>query len=163
MRVFSNSADRHEFDPVVIRSDYSDEKTWQLMKTTLAENSEEGSSTWIVDDPAWLDAGVDEILAAISADESFKGCLPVFFLADSMAMQANHHALLTVTATTREDFANDKEYAKAMVFGREFRAVPHAVHSIHGNLNIASMDFEEFAAAAHRDHEDVYRCCCRSF
>ncbi|MEU0188053.1 hypothetical protein ABZ312_44055 [Streptomyces sp. NPDC006207] len=163
VRVFSNSADRNEFDPVVIRSDYSDEQAWLLIKATLAEHSESGSPTWIVDDPAWQGVGVDEVLAAVSADESLKGCLPVFFLADSLAMHASHHALLAVSTVTREDFADDKEYAEAMAFGRECRVVPHIVHSMHGNLNIASMDFEEFASVARRDHEGIYRCCCRSF
>ncbi|MEW1569734.1 hypothetical protein AB0454_43260 [Streptomyces sp. NPDC093509] len=163
MRAFLNSGDRNEFDPVVIRSDYSDEQAWQSIRATLTENAEVGSTAWIVDDPVWLGAGADEVLAVVSADESFKRDLPIFFLADFTAMQAKPHALLAITAATRRDFANRKEYLQVTAFGRQFRIVPHAVHSVHGNLNIASMDFEEFAAAAHRDREGIYRCCCRSF
>lgn len=163
MRVFLNSDDHKEFDPVVIRTDFNDGQAWQSIKATLAATSEVGSATWIVDDPIWVDASTDEVLAAVLADNSFRHNLPIFYLADSMAMSARLHPLLAVTTATQGDFLDHRDYMQAMAFGREFRIVPHSVHSVHGNLTIASMDFEAFAAAAHRDHEGVYRCCCRSF
>ncbi|MET8945757.1 hypothetical protein ABZX30_19780 [Streptomyces sp. NPDC004542] len=43
-------------------------------------------------------------------------------------------------------------------YGREFRTVPSAVHSIHANLELANMDFEDFSAGAHEDPDGVYRC-----
>jgi hypothetical protein len=160
---FSNSADRGEFDPVIVRTDYSDEQAWQSIRSTLAETAEKGSSSWIVDDLAWSGASADQVLAAVAATDSFRDDLPVVFIADGAAMQARHHALLAVTTESREDFDDEREYETAMEFGREFRAVPHVVHSIHGNLTLSSMDFEEFSAVAHGDREGIYRCCCRSF
>jgi hypothetical protein len=41
--------------------------------------------------------------------------------------------------------------------GREFRTVPSGVHSIHANLELANMDFEDFLSSAHEDSERVFR------
>jgi hypothetical protein len=152
--------DRQEFDPVIIRTDYSDERAWQEVVAALMASRPgplgDGTiepSVHIVDDPAWAEAGVDEVLAAVSTDE----CLTVVFLADQKAMQSHHHGLLAVSVVTRERLEDDKAYEAMIAFGREFRTVPAGVHEIHANLEIANMDFDEFAEAAHSDPEGVYR------
>jgi len=81
----------------------------------------------------------------------------VVFVADSTTMRTAHHALLAVTTMTREDFDDDEDYEAVVEIGREFRTVPSGVHSIHVNLELANMDFEEFLSSAHEDSERVFR------
>ncbi|MEV7373710.1 hypothetical protein AB0O51_22895 [Streptomyces sp. NPDC090301] len=40
---------------------------------------------------------------------------------------------------------------------REFRTAPAAVHEIHVNLTLGTMDFAEFAAAASAERDQVLR------
>jgi len=149
--------DRNEGDALVIRTDYSDEQAWQVVTAALTQpwtvGGESESGVHLVDDPTWAETSVDEVLAVVSTDEY----LSVVFLADRMTMQADHHALLAVTTVTREDLDDDEEYEAMIEFGREFRTAPVGVQEIHANLEIANMDFEEFAAVAQNDPEGVYR------
>lgn len=152
--------DRSEFDAVVIRTDYDDEQAWEVVKKALldpAGPSEVPSTPCIVEDPAWAGADTDQILAAIAAHDDLSEFLSVVFVADRLTMRAGHHALVAVTTLTREDCADDAEWAAVIEFGREFRTVPLGVHEIHANLELANMDFEEFSAAAHEDPEGVFR------
>ncbi|MFB7294109.1 DUF6924 domain-containing protein [Actinacidiphila glaucinigra] len=153
LRVFSRTDDRDVFDAVVIRTDYRDEQAWQIVKAALAKVSFEGVEysprAWIIDDPTWADASVDETLAAVAASEPLKG-LEVLFIADKVTMHAAHHALMAVTTATRNEDG-------VINYDRAFRTVPEGIQSIHVNLELGSMGFEEFATVAHYDPEDVYR------
>ncbi|MFJ6496739.1 DUF6924 domain-containing protein [Streptomyces virginiae] len=138
-------AERDEFEALIIRTDYADEQAWQAVTAALTQPWG-NRDIYVVDDPAWSGASVDEVLQAVSADEE----LSVFFLADHVTMRSPHHALLAVTAVPEE------EYEGIVEFGREFRTTPAGVHDIHANLSIANMDFEDYAAAAHEDPEKVF-------
>ncbi|MFJ6661623.1 DUF6924 domain-containing protein [Streptomyces sp. NPDC091377] len=83
--------------------------------------------------------------------------LTVVFLADRTTMQAGCHALLAVTTLAREDCLDDENYEQLTEFGRDFRTVPAGVHDVHAKLSIGNLGFEEYAAWAHDDPEDVYR------
>ncbi|MFE5487373.1 DUF6924 domain-containing protein [Streptomyces sp. NPDC056527] len=145
------SVARHDdFDALVVRTDYEDESTWQEVRTALADDAD--LSAHVVDDPAWAGADVEEVLAAVAGDEE----LSVVFLADRTTMSCAHRALLAVTTLTRAD-CDDEEYAWLTEFGTRFRTVPAGVHSIHANLSIGNMGFEEFAAEARRDPDGVFR------
>ncbi|MET9378505.1 hypothetical protein ABZX98_30960 [Streptomyces sp. NPDC002992] len=140
-----------EFDALVIRTDYADDSAWQAVRAALTEDPD--LSARIVDDPAWAGAGVDEVLAAVAGDED----LSVVFLADRTTMTSAHRGLLAVTTTTRDECDDEEDYARLAEFGTRFRTIPAGVHSIHANLSIANMGFEEFAGAAQDDPEGVFR------
>ncbi|MFE3269979.1 DUF6924 domain-containing protein [Streptomyces sp. NPDC059215] len=150
---------RDEFDALVVRTDYHDDVSWRAVTTALAEPWAPGgdgqytAGLHLVDDPAWAEAGVDDVVAAVRADEN----LPVVFLADGTTMRAAHHALLAVTTLTREECEDDEDHRRLVEYGRAFRTVPAGVHDIHANLSIGNLGFEEYAAMAHDEPEGVYR------
>ncbi|MFJ5220174.1 DUF6924 domain-containing protein [Streptomyces sp. NPDC088354] len=154
--MFSHTDERDDFDAVIIRTDYRDDQVWEAVKAALKvrpfDDVDYTSGIWIVDDPTWAGVSVDEALAAVNSSEALKG-LEVFFLADEVTMQAAHHALIAVTTTTLDEPSSDEP----MNCDRVFRTVPEGVRSIHANLELANMGFEEFSAVAHHDPEDIYR------
>ncbi|KPC86611.1 hypothetical protein ADL35_10060 [Streptomyces sp. NRRL WC-3753] len=157
----SGLSERSEFSPVIIRTDFTDEAAWQETTAELESSSphdgDPAQSYDVVEAPELDGADTDAVLAAISADEELWEQLSVVFVADGTTMRAGHHALLAVTTLTREDFDDDEDYEAAVEFGREFRTLPSGVHSIHVNLELANMDFEEFSSSAHEDSEGVFR------
>ncbi|MDX2709635.1 hypothetical protein PV350_43515 [Streptomyces sp. PA03-6a] len=161
MRIFSRTDGRQDFGAVIIRTDYRDERAWRLVRDALSKNSlglaeKYPQNAWIIDDPEWSGASVDEVLAVVDASDSLKG-LQVLFMADGVTMQAAHHALMAVTTESQDESSGDEIYDETMKFGRVFRTLPEEVHSIHVNLELANMVFEDFAAAAHDDPQNIYR------
>ncbi|MEU3188194.1 hypothetical protein ABZ707_28960 [Streptomyces sp. NPDC006923] len=161
MVALSGLSERNEFSAVVIRTDFTDEASWRETTAELERSShyddDPAESYDVIDAPELDGADTNAILAAISAHEELWEQLSVVFIADSATMRADHHALLVVTTMTREDFEEEEDYEAMVEFGREFRTVPSGVHSIHANLELANMDFEEFSASAHEDSEGVFR------
>ncbi len=150
MRVLPIPADRDEFDALVVRTDYSDEEAWHGLKSALTETGD--GRVRFVDDPVCAGASVDEVLAAVATDED----LSVVFLADATTMHSAHQALLAVTVSSPE-ILGEEDHAALIEFGREFRAVPVAVHGIYANVQLCNMGFEEYAEAAQSDPEGVFR------
>ncbi|MGW0296483.1 DUF6924 domain-containing protein [Streptomyces anthocyanicus] len=147
-----------DVDAVVIRTHYGDEQEWQAVRLAIEAPTEFGEShSWIVDDPSWDGATVDEVLAAVQADEILGEYCSAVFLADAVTMTSRRQALLAVTTFTREDMEDDAEWDALVEFGREFRADPRGVQDIHANLWTANMDFQDFSAMAADDSENVYR------
>ncbi|GAB7110347.1 hypothetical protein JCM4814A_86620 [Streptomyces phaeofaciens JCM 4814] len=148
---------RHDgFAALVVRTDYADEQAWRDVAAALLEpwgDRPHDAHVHFVDDPAWAEATVDEVLAAVRADED----LAVVFLADRTALRAGDHALLAVTTLTREECVDDADYAQLTEYGSAFRTVPAGVHDVHANLSIGNLGFEEYAAWADDDPEGVYR------
>ncbi|MFI6762716.1 DUF6924 domain-containing protein [Micromonospora sp. NPDC050417] len=144
-----------EFDSLIIRTDYSDEPAWQTVKVELAQlwDDEYEPNHQFVDDPAWAGATADEVLAAVDGMDDGPA---VVFLADATTMRAAHHALLAVTTETEEEFRDGLD-DDTIEFVREFRTVPVGVANIHVNLQLANMDFFEFADNAAEDPEGVHR------
>ncbi|WP_393062699.1 DUF6924 domain-containing protein [Streptomyces sp. LN549] len=145
-----------EFDALVVRTDYRDDQAWQDVVAALMEprgDRQYEAQVHFINDPAWVEATIDEVLTAVSSDEN----LSVVFIADRVCMQAGLHPLLAVTTLTREDCVNDEDYEQLTEFGREFRAIPAGVHEVYANLSIGNLGFEEFAAWAQDDPEGVFR------
>ena len=147
-------ADRSEWMAVVVRTDHSDDAAWDDLVGKLSEPPDnwddfEEMESFLIDGPEWAGASVDEVLAAVAEDPG----LSVVFVADRRTMTDPDRPLLAVTTTEP-----DSEYYESTVeFGREFRIVPPEAHALHGNLELANMDFEEFSAAATRDPGQVFR------
>ncbi|MFE5140725.1 DUF6924 domain-containing protein [Streptomyces fagopyri] len=150
---------RDEFDALVVRTDYHDDVSWRAVTAALAQpwgdrgDGRYAAGLHLLDDPAWAGAGVDDVVAAVRADEN----LAVVFLADRTTMRTAHHALLAVTTLTREECQDDEDHRRVTEFGRSFRTVPAGVHDIHANLSIGNLGFEEYAAQAHDEPEGIYR------
>lgn len=145
--------DRWDLDALVIRTDYDNEAAWQNVTAGLAEIWAEFEPTpYVVNDPVWAGASADQVLNALGDHQ-----IPVVFLADQVTMRADHHGLLAVTTRTPDDCEDDKEWLFHVQFGRQFRITPDAVASLHCNLALANMDFEEFSRVASEDREGVFR------
>ncbi|MFC8538915.1 DUF6924 domain-containing protein [Streptomyces sp. NPDC057249] len=148
--------DHDESDALVVRTDYRDDQAWQDVVAALMEpwgDRQYEAQVHFINDPAWGEATIDEVLTAVSSDEK----LSVVFIADRVCMQAELHPLLAVTTLTREDCVDDEDYDRLTEYGREFRAAPAGVHQVYANLSIANLGFEEFAAWAQDDPEGVFR------
>ncbi|MFB7293097.1 DUF6924 domain-containing protein [Actinacidiphila glaucinigra] len=161
MRSFSRADERRDFEAVIIRTDYRDERAWRLVKNALSKSplgiiEKCPPNAWIVDDPEWSGASVDEVLDVVDSSDALKG-LQVLFMADGVAMQAAHHALMVVTTESQDESYGEEICEETMKFGRVFRTLPEEVHSIHVDLELANMGFDDFAAAAHDDPQDIYR------
>ncbi|MGW8703496.1 DUF6924 domain-containing protein [Streptomyces eurythermus] len=143
-------AARGDFDALVIRTDYGDDRAWRDVVAALLRSE---AHIHFVDDPAWAGARIDDVLKAARDAED----LSVVFLADHTTMRSGLHALLAVTTLTREDCADDEDHARLTEFGREFRTTPAGVHDIHANLSIGNLGFEEYAAWARENPDGVYR------
>ncbi|MFD6279033.1 DUF6924 domain-containing protein [Streptomyces sp. NPDC060209] len=145
-----------EFDALVVRTDYRDDQAWQDVVAALMEpwgDRQYEAQVHFINDPAWLEATIEEVLTAVSSDEN----LSVVFIADRICMQAELHPLLAVTTLRREDCVDDEDYEQLTEYGREFRAIPAGVHEVYANLSIGNLGFEEFAAWAQDDPEGVFR------
>ncbi|MEW1642242.1 hypothetical protein [Streptomyces sp. NPDC091219] len=159
MAAFAQLVDRNEFAAVIIRTDFSDEAAWRQVAEELEESAPDddpAESYDVVDAPELADADTDTILAAVAVHEELWEQLSVVFVADSKTMRFKTRTLLTVTTMTRE-IMGEQGYEAMTEFGREFRTVPSGLHSIHANLELANMDFEDFSAKAHRDPEGIFR------
>ncbi|MFJ3895484.1 DUF6924 domain-containing protein [Streptomyces sp. NPDC090083] len=159
MVAFAQLVNRNEFAAVIIRTDFSDEAAWRQVAEELEESAPDddpAESYDVVDAPELADADTDTILAAVAAHEELWEQLSVVFVADSKTMRFETRTLLTVTTMTRE-IMGEQGYEAMTEFGREFRTVPSGLHSIHANLELANMDFEDFSAKAHKDPEGIFR------
>ena len=144
-----------DFDALIFRTDYADDEAWRSIAAALtAPWGPEGYEAHVhfVDEPAWADATVEEVLAAVSWNEY----VGIVFIADHMTMVADHHALLAVTTLSPDDLGED-HYRWETKFGREYRTVPAEVQGIQANENVANMDFNEFAGAAQEEPDRVFR------
>ncbi|MGW9448784.1 DUF6924 domain-containing protein [Streptomyces sp. NPDC055632] len=151
---------RDTFDALVIRTDFSDDESWNAVVGELrlpwGPAGEFPAKVRAVDAPAWSGATADEVLAAVDGDEF----LSVVFVADRDTTRSPARALLALTTTWEDEGDLDPVYYQELIESpqpREFRAVPAAVHEIHTNLTLGNMDFAEFAAAASREPDQVMR------
>jgi hypothetical protein len=125
---------------LVIRTDFSDQETWDAIGAAILQLTEEGFGAQVefVDDVAYRGATKEQLLDLVpEGDER-----PFFLMiVDAVTVRSPEHLVLVVDLW-REP-------------GREFRAVPAAVQAIENNLSIANIDFAEFADAV--DEDGIFR------
>ncbi|WRZ96450.1 hypothetical protein OHB54_46750 (plasmid) [Streptomyces sp. NBC_01007] len=144
---------RDEFAALIIRTDFSDETVWRAVCAESLRPWGDGDyepHVHIVDDPVWVGATTDHVIAAVSADED----LSVVFLADRITMRDREHPLLAVAVLTRDECESDEEFE---AYGGSVRTVPAGIHDIHANLSIANLDFADFTEAARTDPAGIFR------
>jgi hypothetical protein len=147
-------AGRGDYDALVVRTAYGDDRAWAEVRDLLLEPSNEAylARAHFVDDPAWAGANVDEVLEASRLDSRCS----VVFIADVVTMEATHHALLAVTTDTREALG-DEEYDAETAFGSGFRVAPGALLPIEANRLLGRWDFRDYSRAAREQPDGVFR------
>ncbi|MFH9396024.1 DUF6924 domain-containing protein [Streptomyces sp. NPDC017556] len=148
-----------EWAPLVIRTDYTDDVAWREVVAELERvvgGREWESPVHLVDDRRWAGVTSDEALVAAARDEE----LSVVFLADGVTMRSPLRPLLALDLGADDDQDLDPVYYQELIDSpppREVRVVPDAVHMVHGNLQLANLDFPEFAEEAAADPDGVVR------
>ncbi|MFH9475852.1 DUF6924 domain-containing protein [Streptomyces anulatus] len=148
-----------EWVPLVIRTDYTDDAAWREVVAELGRVAgvrEWESPAHLVDDRRWDGVTGDEALVAAARDEE----LSVVFLADGVTMRSPLRPLLALDLGADDDQDLDPDYYQELIDSpppREMRVVPDAVHLVHGNLQLANVDFPEFAEEAAADPDGVVR------
>ncbi|CAM5250869.1 hypothetical protein GCM10010329_07810 [Streptomyces spiroverticillatus] len=127
-----------EYDALIVRTDFGDEGAWEAVLRELHPEfrvlDRDGAST----EEAWTAYRDDEDLSVV-------------FLADRHTMTSPDRALLALNLGWEDTSTLDPTYYQDLVDHpepRELRVMPGAVHSVHVNLQLANMDFAEFADEA---------------
>jgi hypothetical protein len=126
--------------PLVLRTDFSDQVAWEIICATIREPVSElqfRANLKFLNDTNYADVTKDQLLDLIPAGYSHSFIVVV----DHTAITHPDHPLLVIDLYERS--------------GHEFRAIPSQIQSIENNLSIANMDFDEFADAA--DESGVFR------
>jgi hypothetical protein len=130
---------------LLVRTDFTSDDAWREVRDQALRGSGEGFRAYLepVSDPAFGGARWEEVKAAVPADEHGA---PVLFIAGSTTLTRPGHPVLVV------DLLDDDR--------RPFRCIPPELRGIDVNLNIANVDWAEFADAA--DENGVFRGFPRS-
>lgn len=150
---------RDLFDVLVIRTDFSDDESWNAVVGELhrpwGPGGEIAATVQLVEALAWSGATPDEVLAAV-----VDGDLIVVFLADRDTMKSPVRALLALSTVWEDVSGLDPVYYQELIESpepREFRAVPAAVHGVQADLALGNVNFAEYAAAASAEPDQVLR------
>lgn len=157
-RVLPEIVGRDMLEALVIRTDFSDDESWNAVLEELRRpwgpSGEFPAGVQVVDVPTWSGATADEVLAAVDDDDY----LSVVFLADRHTMESPVRALLALTTTWEDESDLDPVYYQELLDSpepQEFRAEPAAVHSVHANVTLGNLGFAEFAAIAAAEPDQV--------
>jgi hypothetical protein len=125
-------------DPLVLRTDFSDQAAWETICATIREPvGEFHAYVDFLDDVEYAGLTKDQLLRLVPEDYGHS----FIIVADQTATSLPDHPLLIVDLYEGS--------------GREFRAIPSQIQAIENNLSIANMDFEEFAESV--DDSGVFR------
>jgi hypothetical protein len=126
---------------LVVRTDFSDDSTWDSIRTAIEAPVGEFQFRAQVDflsDLEYANLTPDDFLALIPLH---RNDIPFIFIVDQRTISDPEHPILVI------DLFEER--------GRSFRAVPSTIQAIENNLSIANMDFNEFADFT--DPDGVYR------
>ncbi len=123
---------------VLVRTWFGDDDAWESLVAEVRTPSDEGFLAYVtvVDDRAFDGLGADALRAAQVAPM-------VSFLADETTLSGAEHPVLAVWVVPRDDGY------------QPFRVVPAYMWSVENNINLANMDWDEFASAV--DEDGVFR------
>ena len=126
-------------DPIVLRTDFSDEAAWQTLRQRITTEDEFGWQAFvdIVDDLSYSGITAEEVLVGIGSDYK-EGFLVI---ADQTTFRDDERPLLVLDLHLER--------------GRAFRVIASHLADITSNLPIGNMGFAEFADAA--DGDNVFR------
>jgi hypothetical protein len=130
-------------DSPVLRTDFSDQPSWEAVCEAIGQPSDEGFQAYVefIDDRAFEGLTKQQLLAAIPAEYPHTFIIVV----DRKSISDAEHPLLVVNLYD----------GLGSEVGEEFRALPSQIHAIQNNLSIANVDFSDFAGAV--DGDGVFR------
>lgn len=120
---------------LVVRTSFADARAWADALSVVMPKNDEGFRTYVevVDDNAWVGAEWEQVRrAALATDEQ----AAVLFIVDSAALEPGYPVLVVDLG----DLAHEP-----------FRCVASEVWGVDNDLNMANMDWEEFADMAESD------------
>jgi len=132
---------------LLVRTDFSSDDAWRQVADEATQENRDGFRAYAepVSDPAFDAAGWETVKAALPASSHGAS---VLFIADSMSLSSPDHPILVVDLS--DTFLSIAEFPE--IAGRmPFRCIPSELWSVDNNLNIANMDWEDFAGAAGED------------
>ena len=123
----------------LVRTDFSDDAAWRLLVQAATAESPDGFRAYlkIVDDRRFADRSAADL---IEMGEGWDRAA-VLFVADAKALSDPEQPILCVDLVDQP--------------GRSFRCIPSELWGVDNNLNLANMDFNEFATAL--DEQGVHR------
>jgi hypothetical protein len=126
---------------LLIRTDFSNGDAWQKISDEARRENEDGFRAYLepVSDPAFDGLTWEAVRAAVPANENGAR---VLFIADNVTLILPDHPLLVVDL-------------QADTGGPPFRCIPPELWGVENNLNIANIDWEDFASAV--DESGVFR------
>ncbi|WP_405458952.1 hypothetical protein OG786_17530 [Streptomyces sp. NBC_00101] len=149
-----------DVDPVIVRTDYTDEGAWRAVAAALrsAWDAESGAEArfHLIDDPRWDGATPEELVRAARGVEN----LSAVFVADAVTLRSSSRPLLALDLCADEDEDLDPAYYQELIDNppaREFRTVPGEVHTVQLCLAVGNVSFPELAVMASQDAEGVLR------
>jgi hypothetical protein len=127
---------------LLVRTDFKADASWELLCEEILVPSDEGflANLLPVSDPSFSQVSWQEIKAAVPPNRH--GSV-VVLIADTRTLSSPDHPVLVVDLM---DFREPLE---------PFRSIPSELWSIENNLNIANMDWADFADAT--DDDGVFR------
>ena len=138
-----NSLTTTEYYCLVLRTDFSDQVTWQDVSariTAVGTGEREGfqASVRALDDPTYQGLTSEEILALTVPE--YRGRL--IFVVDEVTITGPDHPVLVLAVNGEER-------------GQSFRSVPIEIQSVENNLSLYNMDWRDFAGSV--DTEGIFR------
>jgi hypothetical protein len=126
---------------LLIRTDFSNGDAWQKISDEARRENEDGFRAYLepVSDPAFDGLTWEAVRAAVPANENGAR---VLFIADNVTLILPDRPLLVVDL-------------QADTGGPPFRCIPPELWGVENNLNIANIDWEDFASAV--DESGVFR------
>ncbi len=124
---------------LLLRTDFSDQKAWEALLTTIGSPTEEGfmANAEVLDSRAYQDLTTEQILALVPEGHQHR----LLAVADKTTMSSAEMPLLVI------DLLEEPR--------GEVRVIASEFWSIENNLRLANMDFHEFADAV--DEDGIFR------
>jgi hypothetical protein len=132
---------------LLVRTDFSSDDVWQQVADKSTRENEDGFRSYAqpVSDPAFDAAGWETVKAAVPANSHGAS---VLFIADGISLSSPDHPILVVDLS--DTFLSVAEFPE--IAGRTpFRCIPSELWSVDNNLNIANMDWDDFAGSTGED------------
>jgi len=128
---------------LLVRTDFSDESSWDRLCAEIVVPSEEGflANLKLVSDASFAGVDWEEVKAGVPQNEH--GSM-IVLIADATTLGSPDHPVLVVDLM---DFQGQSL--------EPFRCIPSELWGVENNLNIANMDWEDFAGAS--DEHRVFR------
>ena len=129
------------WDPYVIRTDFSDDAGWQAICAEIgSDDTEYGfvANTQFIDDRKFENKTPDAIRRMLGKE--FEDCYGFFFVVDSVCFSSEEHPILCIKIPSKYSPNED-----------QFRVIPSEMWGVENNLSISNMDFESFSGKVDED------------